>query len=204
MGAIVSIARQFGAWKRSVVPIRHAAVPAVYTPSAALLLCFLAAPGSANMHIPLLSAPAESRVQYYGIGAWRLRITTSLFSGDVRCRLYRHDREVIYKKSALGFRFDDDADTLQAWIKIDNRAARRWRDMLPALAAQDVPISGKNLDAPTDGIVWLPLSELEQARKVAIQLRPGKRPRLFSMGGFGDLLEAGRRLGCSPDERFLP
>ena len=74
---------------------------------------------------------------------------------------------------------------------------------LPKLAAQRVPIGGETLDAPTGGVVWLPLSDLERVSRVAIQLSPGKRPRLFALTGFMDLLGSARRLGCSPDELFV-
>lgn len=171
---------------------------------ALLVMGVAPAPGHARLRLPLLSRVAQEQVQYYGIGAWRLRINSSSFSGDVQCRLYHSDDKVFYRENAVGFRFDGDADTLESWVRLDDAPARRWRDMLPELATQRVPITGKNLTAPTDGIVWLPLSYLGQSQNVAIQLGRKKRPKRFSMEGFGELLEAGRRLGCSPDARFLP
>ena len=202
MGAIVACL--FGAWSRYIAPSSRGARFARQVGFAALVCFFPPAPVSAKIHIPLISTAKREQVQDYGIGAWRLRISTSLFSGDVQCRLYRRDDKVIYRKNAVGFRFDDDADTLQAWVKMDGGPARRWRDTLPTLAAQRVPIGSRSLVAPTGGVVWLPLSDVEQVSKIGIQLRPGKRPRFFPMTGLMELLEAGRRLGCSPEERFLP
>lgn len=137
------------------------------------------------------------------LGNWRLSVVTSRFSGDVWCVLRSNDNKVIYAQNAVGFRFNHRANTMRAWIKIGAEPAVRWRDMLPELAAQRISITGKNLDAPTDGIIWLPVAQLQHADEVAIQLLPDKPVKVFRMNGFVKMLEAGRKLGCTPDTRFV-
>ncbi len=110
---------------------------------------------------------------------------------------------MVYVANAIGFRLGRDADILNAWVRIDDGTAFRWRDQLPELARLRVAIDGRDMDAPTDGIVWLPASLLEKARSVAIQSEPGKNPKIFVLDGWVALRDAARLAGCAPEARFI-
>jgi hypothetical protein len=161
------------------------------------------APAAAKLRLPLFSGPTQQRILTYGLGDWSLRIVTKTFSGDVRCRLATNNGRIVYVANALGIRFSKHAPVTDAWVKIDDGAAQRWRDMLPALATQRTPIDGRDMDSPTDGIVWLPIAVVEEADTVLIQLREDKHAEVFSLARFSELREAGRRLGCDPETRFI-
>ncbi|MEJ7928199.1 hypothetical protein WG908_15740 [Sphingobium sp. AN641] len=133
-------------------------------------------------------------------GSWQLDIRTDRFSGDVVCRL--RGKRLLYLSGAVGFRFGHRASVMDAWVRIDNGPAMRWRDQLPELARLRVPIDGADMDVPTDGIVWLPAQLIDNAGIVAIQPVPGKGARSFDIAGFRELLAAGRRAGCDPEARF--
>ena len=135
------------------------------------------------------------------LGDWRLTIAAGKFSHDVRCRLT--GTRMTYVAGAVGYRFARHLDTTEAWFRIDGGEARRWRDVLPALSQAQVAIDGRDLDAPTDGIVWLPVALVEDATSVAIQPRPDRRPRVFRMGGFAGVRDIARARGCVPEARFV-
>ncbi len=118
-----------------------------------------------------ITVSRQQSVQKYQLGEWRLRVDTSAFSDDVQCRLVSRNGLGVYTANAVGFRFDENESPLAAWVKIGNAPVKRWRDFLPELAALRVPITGKNIDAPTDGIVWLPIDAVGRADRVVIQLR---------------------------------
>ena len=154
-------------------------------------------------HLPLVARSAKLEQRRYGLGDWRLNISRDQFSGDIACRMQSRDRNIVYVANALGFRFAKHLNTLDAWVKIDDAKAYRWRDDLPELARLGVAIDGRNLNAPTDGIVWIPVASLAEANRVAIQARPGRRPRIFSMRGFSSLRDSARTMGCAPEARFI-
>lgn len=160
-------------------------------------------PAAAGLHIPLLSGPAQQHIETWGLGDWRLYIVTSRFSVDVQCRLATTNGRMIYTAGALGIRFGKHAPVSQAWVKIGDGTAQRWRDMLPELARLRVPIDGREMDSPTGGMLWIPVTAIEQAGTVAIQLRANQRPRIFSLAQFIELRDAGHRLGCEPEARFI-
>ena len=153
--------------------------------------------------LSLAGVPAFARQQVRhrnSIGEWRLTVTTGTFSRDVRCQLA--SRRITYVAGAVGYRFARHLDTSEAWFRIDGGPAHRWRDVLPTLSRAGVAIDGRDLDAPTGGIVWLPVALVEGATTVSIQPRPDRRPRVFRMGGFAGVRDIARARGCSPEARF--
>lgn len=168
-------------------------------------LALAAAPGAAPaaVHVPLMPRPSQSTKAKHVLGDWQLLIARSRFSGEVACRLRSRNGRILYVANALGFRFDKHMDVLNAWVRIDGGAPYRWRDDLPELARLEVAIDGRNLDAPTDGIVWIPSARLADVRQVSIQPRPDRRPRAFRLRGFSGLRDIARALGCAPETRFI-
>lgn len=136
--------------------------------------------------------------------AWRLSVSRDDFSGDVRCRLRSADGRMIYRPRALGFRFDRDDNLSGAWVRIDEGDPLRWRDMFPELARARVMMSGRDLDSPTGGMIWVPAPMLSGAASIRIQTERGKKPRVFHLEDFQHALERARAQGCMPEERFIP
>lgn len=136
--------------------------------------------------------------------AWRLSVSKDDFSEDVQCQLYSVDGRMIYQPHTLGFRFDRDENLPEAWVRIDDGEAMRWRDMFPELARARVKMDGRSLDSPTDGMVWIPMSMLMNTDSIGIQAKHGKKPHIFLLGDFRQTLEHARAQGCTPEERFIP
>jgi len=139
----------------------------------------------------------------FALGDWHLNIGKDRFSGDVRCRLRARNGRSLYVADAVGVRFGRRADVMGATLKIDGGQPVRYRDLLPELARLRVAIDGRDMDRPTGGVVWIPSSLLESAKRVAISPRPGAHPRYFSLRGFVALRESARALGCAPEGRFV-
>ena len=155
------------------------------------------------IRVPLFSRSSQFVAHAYGLGDWRLVISRGKFSGDVACGMRSRTGDAVYVADALGFRFGQHLNVLNAGVRIDDGAPYRWRDDLPELARLRVALDGRDLDAPTDGIVWIPAAKLGHANRVTIQPRPDRHPRSFSLRGFAVLREAARRMGCAPEARFV-
>ena len=157
----------------------------------------------AGAMLPAPGTASRIATQKRSLGAWRLEITKDRFSAESLCRLRSRNHKMLHVAHAVGFRMGRRADVLQAAFRIDGGEPQRWRDQLPELARLKVAIDGRDMDRPTDGIVWLPASLVEDAGQVAIQARPGKRAKTFRMRGFAGLREIGRERGCAPEARFV-
>ena len=166
------------------------------------LLVAGAAPAAIHVRVPLISKAPQVAKRKQVLGDWRLDIFKGRFSGDVACHLRSKDKRIFYVADALGFRFGKRLDTLGAWIRLDGGAAYRWRDDLPELARLGVAIDGRNLDAPTGGIIWIPTAKLAEVNRVQIQPRADKRARTYHLRGFAGLREIARTMGCAPETRF--
>ncbi len=158
----------------------------------------------AEVRVPLISGPSQIIHRKLKLGDWRLFIMRSRFSGDTVCQLRDKTNKVVFMANAVGFRLGEHKNTLDAWVRLDSNSPYRWRDDLPELARLAVTLDGRDLDAPTDGIVWLPSSQVETVNQVAIQLNPHKKPKVFHLRGFTGLREIARNQGCTPDVRFVP
>jgi hypothetical protein len=137
------------------------------------------------------------------LGDWRLTVLRSRFSGETTCRLRSRDGRAIYANGALGFRFRQHLDVTNAWYRLDGGAPHRWRDARPTLARLGIAIDGRAMDAPTDGIVWLPAAWLEAINRVDIQPVPGRKARSFHQRGFTGLREIARAAGCTSEQSFI-
>lgn len=161
---------------------------------------------SASILAPKATAKPVSGIatQRYALGRWQLQIRTDRFSGDVRCRLRSRNDKMLYAAGAVGLHVGGHSEILETWFRVDGGEPLRWRDALPELARLRVPMAGRDMDRPTDGLIWLPADMLESAHKIAVMRRPGRRPKTFRLAGFAELREAAVRLGCMPDRRFVP
>ena len=169
----------------------------------AALLVGGTAPASVHVRVPFVSKASQVTKRKQMLGDWRLEIVKGKFSGDIACHLRSKNKRVFYVTDALAFRFGKRLDTLSAWIRLDGGEAYRWRDDLPELARLGVAIDGRNLDAPTDGIVSIPAAKLTEVNRVQIQPRPDKRARTYHLRGFTGLREIARTMGCAPETRFI-
>ena len=167
----------------------------------AALLC--AQTSFAGVRIPVISKARQITSQKAALGDWQLKISRSIFSNEIVCHLRSKNKRVFYVADALGFRFGKRLDTLNAWVQIDGDPAYRWRDDLPELARLGVAIDARNLDAPTDGIIWIPVAKLADVNKIAIQPAPAKRVTLFRLRGFAGLHDIAQSKGCTPEARFV-
>jgi hypothetical protein len=157
-----------------------------------------------KLRVPFIQSKSTIAQRKMALGDWHLIVASDSFSGERVCHLRSKNKKVLFVENAVGFRFGRHKDTLGAWVKIDGAPAYRWRDDLPELSRLGVAIDGRNLDAPTDGIVWLPQARLNDANRVDIQLARGKKPKQFHFRGLAGLREIAREMGCSPDNRFVP
>lgn len=147
-------------------------------------------------------APAGAKIEQYRSGGWDLSIRHDHFSGQTRCLLVSVDHRMRFQPGAVGFRLGKRRDTLSAWYRIDDGAPVRWQDRTAALVGAGVAIDGPGLDNPTGGWVWIPISEAEDAKVVAIRSKERARVRRFHLGDFAPMLAAAHRLGCGSDDAF--
>ncbi len=120
------------------------------------------------------------------------------FSGEKRCTLTARGGRLFYQPGAVGFGLGK-SDLGDAMVRVDGGAAISFRDLLPELAAARVRISGRDMDRPTDGMVWVPISRLGNAGTVAIAPRFGGKVRRFTVAGFERLVAYARAQGCEPE-----
>jgi len=149
----------------------------------------------------LVSPPASAKRAFSQDG-WQLVIRNDRFTGETACRLSSTNHRMRYQPGAIGFFVGHRHDTLAAWYRVDGGAPVPWQDRSAALIAADVKIESPRLDNITGGWVWIPVSEVERARVVAI--RPGGKTHIrhFHVRGFAAMREAAARLGCSSDDAF--
>ena len=148
------------------------------------------------------AAVAKRGVQRFAQNGWTVAINHDAFAQTTRCSLTSTTGRILYQPAAVGFRFAHAEDTFDAVYRIDGAAPQRWQDRYPSLIAAGAQIDGAGLDKPTNGIVWLPVSEVVRAHMVSIRLRERGRVRTFALAGFAAMLATSRRLGCSTDASF--
>jgi len=153
-------------------------------------------------------APALARVphgvarEHYRQGDWRLDVSRDRFSGAVACRLRAHGGRQIYRAGAVGFAVGA-LDMTHAAYRIDGGDPVAARSNVPQLIAQHVPIELGGLDNPSGGYVWIPLDKLATADWVAIEPRPGARPKVVRLTGMIALHDLAVTHGCTPDAVFV-
>lgn len=148
------------------------------------------------------SSPAAAKVERFRDGGWDLSIRRDAFTGQARCALASVNRHFRFQPGAVGIRVGKRRDTLSAWYRIDDGAPVRWQDRTASLIGAGAAIDGPALDNPTGGWVWIPLSEIENATVVSIQVKERAPVRRYRIGGFAPMLGAARRLGCAADDAF--
>lgn len=129
-------------------------------------------------------------------GDWRLIVRRDPFAETASCRISNRRARVVWRRGALGFRFKRSLDVSDAVYRLDGGVPRAWRDDLPELVRLRVEIDGRDLRAPTDGIVWIPLGALRGVATVQVQPRRGARARAFDVRGFDDASARAERAGC--------
>lgn len=146
------------------------------------------------------------RARIYDNKLWRMTIQTDGFTGEVRCRLIKMktltEGRITYAQKTFGFELGEDVNTLNAWYSIDNRPAKRWQSLYPALTANRVPLEGAGLENPTGGVVLLPEAEIGDGHVVTIRADEKSQPREFKLKGFESALAAARYNGCAADDNF--
>ncbi len=164
----------------------------------------LSAPGFAQSDVDDFASQSstiyEKRLsrETYGLGPWRLTLERDGFSEAKRCTLTARGGRLFYHPGAVGFALGK-SDLGDAMVRVDAGVAISFRDLLPELAAARVRISGRDMDRPTDGLVWVPISRLGNAGTVAIAPRFGGRVRRFTVAGFERLVAYARAQGCEPE-----
>ena len=136
-------------------------------------------------------------------GRWQPDIARDGFSGQVACRLRARDEKSWYRAGAIGFRLGHRADIIRAFYRIDGQQVRAQRDDLPRLLAIGVPMDQGGMEDPYQGIVWVPLDSLRNARTIAIVAQPGHREQRFALDGAAQLHDRATAIGCSPDSRLV-
>jgi len=146
--------------------------------------------------------PASGRVhwgfqrQSINSGRWRLSIATDRFTGEMQCRLRTRDHSAIYRAGGVGLLLGRHVDITAARLRIDGGQTVIWRNLLPELARLRVPIDGRDVSVPIDGIVWVPADMIANAHLIWIERTPGAQPRRFRVEGLSPLLLKVRQVGC--------
>lgn len=141
----------------------------------------------------------------YVIPEWHIDVARDKFTHAVQCRLYQGTRKkplIAYYHDALVFRFARKLNTTQAAFQVDSGEVQSWTAVYPDLIGTGARVPARSMDNPTDGLVMLPLSALQQAQTVTIRPTPKRRPQRFAIGGFSDALRAGVAQGCAPETGF--
>ncbi|WBO24455.1 hypothetical protein [Sphingomonas abietis] len=147
-------------------------------------------------------APAAAKDERFQSDGWGLAVRHDRFTGQTRCVLTSVNRRSRYQPGAIGFLMGKRRDTLTAWYRVDDGAPIQWQARTASLIAANVSIDGPGLDNPTGAWVWIPVSELEQAKTVAIRANDQGRIHHYRLAGFVRMLDAARRLGCGSDDAF--
>jgi len=162
------------------------------------------APSYAQVETDTYASPTISKHdnrlsrEVYGLGPWRLRLERDAFSGATRCTMWGHDGRLFYQPGAVGFDVGG-RNLMDAAIRVDQAKAVSFRNLLPELAQARARIGGRDMDRPTDGLVWVPVARLETARRVAIAPHFGGGIRHFSIEGLERLIFYARSQGCEPE-----
>ncbi|MFP1133346.1 hypothetical protein [Asticcacaulis sp. W401b] len=146
------------------------------------------------------------RRKVYQLEGWVMTIQTDGFTGQPRCHLYSprtlSQGRINYEGGALGFAFDRDEPTQDAWYRVDHQNAKRWQDTYPELVKLRIPLEGGTLLNPSGGVVLIPEAELETAREVHIRLEDTQSPKRFRLRGFQKAKQAALDNGCDTPESF--
>ena len=137
------------------------------------------------------------------LGDWRLDTYRNGFADALVCRLHNRKTAGFYVGQAAAFAFDKDWDVHDAVYRIDSGPPRAVRGDLPELVRQGTPIDQGAVANASAGLVWIPLSLLEEATNVSIQARSDRRARVFRLRGLAALHRIAVERGCSPDSRFV-
>jgi len=151
----------------------------------------------------LISRYSVLSYETFRVGTWQLSISSNKFSRGLACRLHAKDHNAIYLNSAVGFRFPSNLDVVEAVYRIDRDPPRRFRDDLPDLIAQSVPVDRGPIGSASQGIVWIPYAAVVEAKAITIQPRPDKRPRVRHFDGLVKLHSLAIAHGCVPESSFV-
>ena len=156
----------------------------------------------------LVPAHAPARVphgvahEHYHQGGWRLDVARDRFSGAIACRLQAHRGRQIYRMGAVGFAVGA-RNQAEAVYRIDGGDPVAAREAVPRLIAMKVPLDRGGMDNPSDGYVWIPFDTLREGHLVAIEPRPGARPRQVRLAGLAAMHDQAVARGCTPDTVFV-
>lgn len=147
----------------------------------------------------------QTVTERYVIPEWHVEATRDKFTHAMQCRVYQGTRKkpsISYYHDTLVFRFARKLNTTQAAFQVDSGEVRPWTAVYPDIIDTGARVAGRSMDNPTDGLVMLPVSALQQAQTVTIRPTPKRRPKRFAIGGFADALRAGVAQGCDPQTGF--
>lgn len=135
---------------------------------------------------------------------WVIEVRKDGFANQIQCRIRPQQlifspARVTYADGVMGFRFKGNADPAKTWFRVDDQAARPWRDMFRELHARGMTVRSYNLDYRDDTVILIPIEELQGASTVAIRASEKGKPDVFDVTGFSSALEASQRVGCTQD-----
>ena len=137
----------------------------------------LIAASAALFGLTPLGHRTSSRTSAYSVGPWLIEVRHDEFRKDIECRLvndFGNFPDIIADRHVIQIRLPHQTDGAQAWFKVDNEAARPWRDVEAALIADGATAEAETLDNATGGQLPLPYSAINHAERISIQLKaPG-------------------------------
>lgn len=130
-------------------------------------------------------------------GQWQIDSRRDSFNGRLTCSVHSRNKRMLAHPLAVGLRVVARRDLGAAWLRIDDRQPIAARDLLPELARLGVEIDGRDMNAPTDGWLWIPLDDIGPARMIAVRWAPKTRIRRFDVTGYQAALDVARARGCA-------
>ena len=132
------------------------------------------------------------------VGAWTVQARTDRFTHHATCQL--RESKVRYARQALVFQLPGKLDTSDAVYRIDDGPVMSVRNDAMELARLGFALHNDDLSNPSGGLVTVPAHRLAGARTVRIEAGNHGAVYRYRIDGIDQALEAGRALGCGPDD----
>jgi len=150
-------------------------------------------PTPAAFVVPWRHETTKTNIRH--IAGWTLRIDADVFSGRLKCQIYRHD--IQYRRGALVFRFARDVDTSTAIYRIDGGEPNWTQSDTAELAQLGFALhDDDNLSNPSGGVLRVPVHKVGEARSVSVEVSARFPPVAFRVEGISSAVAAAYGAGC--------
>ncbi len=151
-----------------------------------------------GLSLPFFHQP-QVEVRRYGLMGWVIETRLDRFTLRKTCQITR--RALTAREGRLEVRFGENADTSQAYYRLDDGPATPLRGEVETAHAQAVGLDRAPLANPSNGQVILPLARLKTTQRLAIRLDAHHQPVTIKLAGLNEALSSAASLGCIDVER---